>query len=300
MTLGCDYSFARPSATALKAMGASFACRYLSDDPSKNLSAGEARELVSAGIAVVSNWETTATRAADGYGAGAADAGQAESQHLACGGPADRPIYFSVDYDAGSEVVPYFRGVSSVLGAGRVGVYGSVHVCELVAQAGAAKWFWRTQSTGWRGGAASTWLWFHILQTGESALGGQVDLDEATMADFGQWGIGDTGDDDMPFAIHLDVPAGTLKNFRVPPPNKSGGVPYGNVFVSFVTNTGDCDIVLNVHNSQQNTDRIFNESMKIPNLTPVSKQMQPGDDVVTVTNLSGTLDLGVLVEVDKA
>src|SRR5262249_29146963 len=99
---GLDYAWSRPSSPqALRAAGYTFVARYLSyDTTGKNLTAGEARDLFAAGIDVVANWEWGAADALNGFQTGANQARDAAAQAAAAGMPADRPIYFSVDFDA--------------------------------------------------------------------------------------------------------------------------------------------------------------------------------------------------------
>ena len=64
-----------------------------------------------------------------GYDGGVADAETALRLHAAAGGPDSAPIFFSIDedIDAGtwkSVAVKWLRGINSVLGVERTGVYG--------------------------------------------------------------------------------------------------------------------------------------------------------------------------------
>src|SRR6266700_4063766 len=132
MAFGLDYTSGPPIAD-MKAAGVTFVCRYLSYvntlTQRKLLTKSQAQSLNQAGIALVSNYEWYANRALEGVASGEADARIAASQHAACGGPADRPIYFSVDVDvAGERTAGYFHGVASVIGLHRTGAYGSFRV----------------------------------------------------------------------------------------------------------------------------------------------------------------------------
>ena len=64
-----------------------------------------------------------------GYDGGVADAQTALRLHAAAGGPDSAPIFFSVDEDIdldtwNSVAVEWFRGINSVLGVDRTGIYG--------------------------------------------------------------------------------------------------------------------------------------------------------------------------------
>jgi Domain of unknown function (DUF1906) len=187
-TYGVDYSWARPSPAGLAAQGFTFAARYLSYDTSgKNLSAGEASALNAAGLDVVSNWEAGSEDALGGYATGVEEAKAAESQALADGMPAGRPIYFSVDFDATpaqqAALDDYMDGVASVIGRERTGAYGGYYVIERLFDQGKIAWGWQTYA--WSGGQWDSRAQLRQIQNGID--GGQLDKDEALVADFGQW-----------------------------------------------------------------------------------------------------------------
>jgi hypothetical protein len=186
---GVDYSWARPSPSSLHAQGYTFVARYLSyDTTGKNLSHAEADALIQAGLDIVSDWEEGATDALSGYALGAQEAHSAEQQALADGAPADRPIFFSVDFDATpgdqTAIDSYFDGVASVLGVARTGAYGGYYVIKRLFDAGKIKWGWQTYA--WSGGQWDSRA--QLRQTQNGIAGGQFDLDEAVADDFGQWG----------------------------------------------------------------------------------------------------------------
>lgn len=186
---GVDYSWARPSPADLHAKGYQFAARYLSYDTSgKNLTAPEAKSLINAGIKVVSNWESGANDALDGYNAGVTHAKKAQAEALAAGMPASRPIYFSVDFDASTSqqgaLNSYMDGVASVLGRSRTGAYGGYYVIKRLFDAGKITWGWQTYA--WSGGQWDSRAQLRQIQNG--IAGGSLDKDQAMAADYGQWG----------------------------------------------------------------------------------------------------------------
>ncbi len=195
MAFGLDYVTGPPVAD-MKAAGVSFVCRYLSFVNNltqvKLLSLGEAKGLSAAGISIVSNYEWYANRALEGFASGVADARIAASQHAACGGPPDRPIYFSVDVDvAGTECLEYFRGVASVIGASRTGVYGSYRVLNYLLVSGLVGWGWQTYA--WSYGAWEPRAHIQQYLNGVSMSGHSVDYNRSMHIDFGQWSIGGGG-----------------------------------------------------------------------------------------------------------
>jgi hypothetical protein len=191
---GVDYAFSHPSIPSLVANDKSFAVRYLfpfSQNPgTKNLTRDEANRLNAALThGVVSNYESYAERAAEGFAAGVADARAADAQHRACGGPPDRPIYFSVDFDPVASQYPgigdYFRGVISVIGLARTGAYGSYNMIKWLFDHHLIVWGWQTYA--WSAGQYDERCQLSQDKNGVPMGGGEVDLDAAHAEDFGQW-----------------------------------------------------------------------------------------------------------------
>ncbi len=205
---GVDYAFGRPSTAALKAAGVRFVCRYLSHSPSKNLTASEARTLSDAGLWIVVVWETTAKRALDGRAAGVADATAARAQAGSCGMPADRPVYFAVDWDASSgqqsAINAYLDGAASVLGRGGVGLYAGYGPVKRALDGGHVPWAWQTYA--WSGGRWDRRAQLQQYSNDHTIDGVGCDYDRATTDDYGQWRVGVTpGEDDMALVCSLGV-----------------------------------------------------------------------------------------------
>lgn len=199
MKLGLDYSaYAFPAAAAVRDSGHEFVCRYLSwlGNP-KNLKPEEIADMHAHGVAVVVVFETTRWRAADGFDAGKYDAGEALDQARRLGWPADRPIYFAVDFEVPQDqcgtIWSYFDGVKTVLGRDRVGVYGSYDVVRTMIEGGLVKYAWQTAawSAGQFGGPR-----INLFQRAEQVTvdGVTCDVNEALTTDYGQWPV----EDDMP------------------------------------------------------------------------------------------------------
>lgn len=195
MSFGVDYAWhgdLGPFIKALKAAKVTFAARYLSHTPGKNLTPAEASALSAAGIWIVTIWETTADRALAGHAAGAQDAKDAAAQAAACGMPAGRPVYFAVDFDATggdqAAINAYLDGAGTVLGKSAVGVYGEYSVVAHAMQGGHAAWGYQTYA--W---SSSNWYGPAQLQqySNDHTIGGVgLDFDRSTKSDFGQWMVG--------------------------------------------------------------------------------------------------------------
>lgn len=214
MTLGLDF-VTGPSPGSIKADNRTFACRYtgyfsgynlnnIAVPQGKCLTPGEAKALSQAGIAIVSNFEWYNTRAVDdglghawttqqAYSAGAWDAQTAQTIHSACGGPADKPIYFSIDFNVAEEqfamVGEYLKGVASVIGLARTGAYGGYAVIKYLLDNDLVTWAWQTYA--WSNNEWDNRTDIQQYQNGVSLDGHEVDYDRSMKPDFGQWLIGD-------------------------------------------------------------------------------------------------------------
>lgn len=196
MSFGLDYAWSRPSVSAMKAADVEFICRYLSNDPTKDLSRAEATAASKAGISCVAVWETTTGRPKAGRAAGIEDAKRAAAKAEACGMPNDRPIYFAIDYDApaGDQAVinAYLDGAASVIGRDRVGAYAGYYPLKRCFDAGKITWGWQTYA--WSGGKWDSRAHIQQYKNGVTFDGKNVDYNRSTKADFGQWKVGESPD----------------------------------------------------------------------------------------------------------
>lgn len=179
---GLDFGWSGVSAAFAKSQGATFGASYLSADSSKNWTAALVNSYHAAGLKTVAVWESTATRAEEGYAAGVADAKAARAQAAALGNKT-RPIDFAVDCDcAGQSILGYFQGVHSVLGArgNAYGGYGQIAYLHAHGVVGNTNW----QTYAWSGGR---WLPASIAPLEQYLNGAVFDHDKAIAADYGQW-----------------------------------------------------------------------------------------------------------------
>lgn len=185
---GLDYSSSRPNLAAVKAAGYGFVVRYAATTQ-KGITRSEAVAIRNAGLGLALVFEAYAKRPLEGRLAGRTDALTARTVADAIGFPATRPIYFAVDWDARSAeqavIDEYLRGAGEVLGAQRIGVYGSCGVVDRCYAAGSAKWFWQTYA--WSGGKVSRHAHFRQYLNGQKVAGITADLNETYTYDFGAW-----------------------------------------------------------------------------------------------------------------
>jgi hypothetical protein len=166
--------------------------------------------LRAAGLEIVSNYQygkpgwSAPSDYTRGYDGGVADAQTAMALHTAAGGADSAPIFFSVDenidFDTwNSLAVDWFRGLNSVLGVERTGIYGHSRACAWAIKDGVlgssttAGHLWAWQTSAWIPGERETMavLYQSVVNSPSSPgplLGGiHVDVDEVLAADFGQW-----------------------------------------------------------------------------------------------------------------
>jgi hypothetical protein len=222
--LGLDYSAGRPRGAAIRAAGYGFVVRYLENGLSgrANLSAAEAADLRGAGVAVALVWERKINgqpdRATEGYDVGVADARAALAAADACG-LSGWPIYMAIDFDI-PDYAPgssdpraklgpcgdYLAGAMSVLGRGKMGLYGGFYAVSRALDAGLATYAWQTAA--WSGGQVDPRI--HLFQrVGYVTVDGvQCDVNEARRGNFGQQdAAGSLGGNNMAvFLKNMDVP----------------------------------------------------------------------------------------------
>ncbi len=213
-----DFAERRIPPDEIKAAGYDGVVNYVSESrPGANFEAKPitreyADALRAAGLHIVSNFQYGKPGWPDpsdftrGYDGGVADAQTALRLHNAAGGTASAPIFFSVDDDIdeatwNGAAVQWFRGINSVLGVGRTGVYGDAGVCGWAIRDGVIgnsssaghRWAWQTKawSHGQREPAAV--LYQAVVNSPSNPsplLGGiNVDIDDILAPDYGQWDL---------------------------------------------------------------------------------------------------------------
>jgi hypothetical protein len=213
-----DYSMRQIQADQIRAAGYAGVVNYVSTSrPGSNFGAkpitrAYADSLRAAGLVIVSNFQygkpggTAPSDFTRGFAGGVADARTAWQLHTAAGGGASAPVFFSIDDDINRDTwnnvaLQWFRGINSVLGVQRTGVYGGVEVCRWAAADGVIgnsstrghRWAWQTKawSRGERDAAAV--LYQSVVSTASSpgpVVGGiEVDVSDVLAPDCGQWNL---------------------------------------------------------------------------------------------------------------
>lgn len=213
-----DYAMRQIPAQDIRAAGYSGVINYVSTSRpgssfgAKPITLPYARALTAAGLVIVSNYQygkpggTAPSDFTRGFAGGVADAHTAWHLHTAAGGSHSAPIYFSVDDDIdrttwNNVALQWFRGINSVLGVQRTGIYGGVNPCQWAAADGVIGrsrspghlWAWQTRS--WSHGQIyrAAVLYQRVVSTasnpGPMVGGVRVDVNDVLAQDCGQWNL---------------------------------------------------------------------------------------------------------------
>ncbi|MCK8644160.1 DUF1906 domain-containing protein [Mycobacterium colombiense] len=213
-----DFAARQIPAQQIRAAGYSGVVNYVSMSRpgssfgAKPITRSYADSLTAAGLAIVSNYQfgkpggSAPSDFTRGYAGGVADARTAWGLHTAAGGGQSAPIFFTIDEDINRDTwnhtaLPWFRGINSVLGVQRTGVYGGVRVCQWAAADGVVgssstpgrRWVWQTKA--WSGSQVhpAAVLYQRIVSTasnpGPKVGGLEVDVNDVLAPDCGQWNL---------------------------------------------------------------------------------------------------------------
>jgi hypothetical protein len=164
-----DYSGWRPDPRALKAAGIVGVSRYLAPVGTgdwKRIGKAEYDATLAAGLAVVLNWEDSATGWHGGYAKGVEYGRTARAQARALGHPDSRPIIVSIDSGdqlvtrdaSGAILVParahpvaveHVRGFVDGSGTGPQAVYAGTNVIEECHRQGLIRFGWQAAASSW-------------------------------------------------------------------------------------------------------------------------------------------------------
>lgn len=213
-----DFAARQIPAQQIRAAGYSGVVNYVSEDRpgssfgAKPITRPYADSLKAAGLVIVSNYQygkpgsSAPSDFTRGYTGGIADARTAWQLHTAAGGGQSAPIFFTIDEDINRDTwnhtaLQWFRGINSVLGVQRTGVYGGVRVCQWAAADGVVgssstpgrRWIWQTRA--WSGNQVhpAAVLYQRVVSTssnpGPKVGGLEVDVNDVLASDCGQWNL---------------------------------------------------------------------------------------------------------------
>ena len=161
----------------------------------KPIQVGEARDLNSSGLKIVSCYQYGKGSTADwlgGASTGLQHAQRGMQLHTAAGGPASAPIYASIDDDPSydqykNQIVPYLRSWESVVGHQRTGVYANSKTIDWALHDGLGSYFWQ-HNWGSPKGFTHPAANLHQVEIDKRSVGGVgVDVNEIHKPQFGQW-----------------------------------------------------------------------------------------------------------------
>lgn len=177
MTTVIDYAWAQISAQWIKDQGFVGVQRYISHDPTKDLTPIERDNLRALDLSIGLVYEGPANAAAQGFAQGVADAQYANQRANSLGYPLVCTLWYAVDFNGSvAQVQPYFDGIDSV--AGRLfAPYGSFAICDGVRCSG-TPW----QTVAWSSGKVS--LRAGLLQNGFHQ---NYDSNAVLKTNYGQW-----------------------------------------------------------------------------------------------------------------
>ena len=151
--LAVDYAWQHPAPQAIKTVGYKAVLRYLSPDPTKNLTVTETTALHAVGLGILLVWEAGAQSSLGGAAQGAIDGAAAEALAVALGYPAQCPIFAAVDFDVQPAQFPTVDAYFAAFAAATThpeGVYGSAALLAHVAASDReVKFYWQTEA--WSG-----------------------------------------------------------------------------------------------------------------------------------------------------
>jgi hypothetical protein len=213
-----DYAMRQIPASDVRAAGHAGVINYValsrpgSSFGAKPITLPYAQSLTAAGLAIVSNYQygkpggTAPSDFTRGYAGGVQDARTAWQLHTAAGGGRSAPVYFSVDDDVDRNTwdtlaLQWFRGINSVIGVQRTGIYGGINACQWALTDGVIGrssspgrvWAWQTRS--WSRGQIhpAAVLYQRVVSTASNpgpVVGGlEVDVSDALAPDVGQWNL---------------------------------------------------------------------------------------------------------------
>lgn len=213
-----DFAAAQIPAEHIRAAGYAGVVNYVSMSRpgssfgAKPITRPYAESLAAAGLVIVSNFQygkpggTAPSDFTRGYAGGIADARTAWQLHTAAGGGQSAPVFFTIDEDISRDTwntvaLQWFRGINSVLGVQRTGVYGGIDVCQWAMADGVIgisgtpgrRWAWQTKA--WSGNRVhpAAVLYQRIVATASNPgplVGGvEVDVNDVLAGDVGQWNL---------------------------------------------------------------------------------------------------------------
>ena len=195
MTTYVDYAWWQVTPAQLATMGFSGAARYGTPGNTKSITPPEVLNLRAAGFGIFIVFESTGSRATEGFNAGHDDAVACNTYMDKIGYPKTCTLAYAVDGDYSvPQVQPYFDGVASVGGRPEA-PYGGYRVVDGVKYR--APYGWQTSAWSYSGKVLQISKRAGLLQ---NVFAGNYDSNKVLVPNFGQWQPHAT-----PLPVHYDV-----------------------------------------------------------------------------------------------
>lgn len=189
---GIDEAWAKLDPTTAKAQGFDFIVGYVSEDPTKNLTASDIGKIHAAGMAVAFVYEYNPSAALGGYPTGVDNAHVALDLFQKLGVPTGVACYTAgTDFNVQSIQMPtclaYETGFTATMAqyGYRSGAYTGYMFGWYLTQHNYPGFIWQTYA--WSNGAWLAAAALRQTQNGVHIAGVDVDIDESETVDFGQW-----------------------------------------------------------------------------------------------------------------
>lgn len=239
-----DLAWQHPSYSTVANLGYKTVIRYVSHDPTKDLTTDELESIRANGLNVALVYETFERRPLSGYSGGVNDTEEMINRLRELGMPPMSPCYYAVDFaptpDEMSTVLEYARAWNAYRNVIRVGVYGNAHVLSDISSHSYVDYLWQTSGNSYGVTLAGINLYQHEYDV--QIAGAQVDISDIFTVDHGQIVWPQQEDDSM-----VPIPFGPLKfgfppngDYSYPiPPVYSGALPWGDAWLSVCADTQD-------------------------------------------------------------
>lgn len=237
-----DQAWQHPDYNMVRKLGYRTVIRYVSHDPSKDLTPQELKEIRDAGLQVALVYETYETRPLSGYDGGNVDAREFIDRLIDLNMPPQTAGYYAVDFPPNStqiqKVKEYARGWADVRGVALCGVYGTIDTIRALTEARLVRYRWQT--SGNSRGIIAAGLNLYQYRYDVPVAGGRVDVNQIFTIDHGQVIWPKNGrKTTMPTSygpLSFGNPDTDECSFPIPPVN-DGALPWGPAWISVCADT---------------------------------------------------------------
>jgi hypothetical protein len=242
--LALDLAWQHPDYSIVRKLGYKTVIRYVSHDPSKDLTLQELADIRNNGLDVALVYETFERRPMSGWVGGVNDAQEMRARLTALQLPPLSTAYYAVDFPPTAGEMPtvleYARGWAETRGPARAGVYGNVDTIHAIDARGFARYLWQT--SGNSRGVIVAGINLYQNRYDVPVAGAQVDINEIYTVDHGQIIWPKREDDSMtPITVgpyRFGIPPNGDYTYPIPPV-QDGELNWGPCWLSVAADTLD-------------------------------------------------------------